>query len=64
MKRAATEHEVIHLTIWLLRCTSCKNEVKLKLGYNLYEFKKLYLFCERCGRNTYHEVIGHKEKGK
>jgi len=30
----------------------------LDVGYNLWEFKELYLYCKSCGRNTPHKVLG------
>ena len=53
---------MINLTIWLLKCNSCGNQIEVRLGYNLYEFKRLYLFCTKCQKNTYHEILGHKEQ--
>ncbi|RLE83504.1 MAG: hypothetical protein DRJ41_04780 [Thermoprotei archaeon] len=57
-RRAAPE--AITMTQWLLRCESCGNVRKVDLGYNLYEIKHLYLYCRSCGRNTFHEVLGHE----
>ncbi len=50
------------MTRWVLRCTSCGGRRSLDLGYNLYEFKRLYVFCETCQRNTFHEILGHEEE--
>jgi len=50
------------MTKWLLKCTSCGRINKLDLGYNLYEFKRIYVFCEHCNKNTFHEIIGHEEE--
>ncbi|AGT35139.1 hypothetical protein N186_03900 [Thermofilum adornatum] len=43
---------------WRLRCEKCSSERVLDLGFNLYEFKKVYLYCPRCQENTPHVVLG------
>jgi len=43
---------------WKLRCEKCSSERVLDLGFNLYEFKKVYLYCPRCQENTPHVVLG------
>ena len=58
--RAATD--VIDMTIWVLRCKECGNTRRLDLGFNLFEFQQLYLYCPVCKRNTFHSIEGPIEK--
>ena len=46
------------MTRWVLKCEVCGEQRILDVGYNLREFKKLYLYCKSCGRNTPHKVLG------
>lgn len=50
------------MTLWLLECEDCKNIKKLDVAYNLLEFKRLYLYCRRCRRNTFHKVLEFEER--
>ncbi len=45
------------MTKWLLRCTKCGNVRVLEVGYDLRAFKKMYIFCPKCRRNTHHEIV-------
>jgi len=44
------------LTEWVLICKVCGNRRVMDLGYNLFEFKELHVYCRVCGRNTPHKV--------
>ncbi len=40
----------------------CGSEKVIDVGYDLRGFSKLYLYCDVCGRNTEHEVIGVEDE--
>ncbi len=45
------------MAIWRIKCTSCGKIREIDLGYNLFEFKKIFLYCPYCKKNTFNEVI-------
>ncbi|MGB9708694.1 MAG: hypothetical protein ACP5II_04145 [Infirmifilum sp.] len=47
------------MTRWILKCESCGNEKILDVGFNLYEFKKIYIYCPKCKSNTFHSIVRH-----
>lgn len=48
------------MTRWLLRCDRCGKESVFNVGFDLTNFgSKLYLYCDRCRRNTEHTVLGY-----
>ncbi|MCS7128208.1 MAG: hypothetical protein N3E36_03410 [Sulfolobales archaeon] len=42
---------------WMLKCTECKTVWELNVAYNLREYRRLYHYCPRCGRNTFHDIL-------
>ncbi len=50
------------MTLWELRCEVCGNIRFLDLGFDLTEMKRVYVYCEVCGRNTFHTVLGPRER--
>jgi len=46
---------------WKLRCAKCGKEELLMVGYDIRDFKQLYLYCEKCKENTFHEILGYVE---
>jgi len=46
---------------WRLRCMECGSEWTLEVSFNLKEMGKIYHYCRKCGKNTFHEVIGLEE---
>ncbi|QOJ78099.1 hypothetical protein IG193_04740 [Infirmifilum lucidum] len=52
------------MTKWTLRCESCGGEKVLDVGFNLYEFKRVYIYCPKCRANTFHIVVGHEEQSE
>ncbi|MCC6039828.1 MAG: hypothetical protein ACO2OQ_02845 [Thermofilaceae archaeon] len=49
------------MTVWRLKCEVCGSEREINVGFNLYEFKRVYIYCRNCKSNTLHVVLGHKE---
>ncbi len=43
---------------WKLRCLNCGTEWVLEVSFDLDEMKRIYHYCKKCGKNTFHEVIG------
>ena len=50
------------MTLWRLKCEVCGSQRVLRVGFDLYEFKRVYLYCRTCGQNTFHAVLGHEEE--
>jgi translation initiation factor 2 beta subunit (eIF-2beta)/eIF-5 len=50
------------VTKWVLVCEVCGNERILDVGYNLREFRRVYIYCRRCGENRAHKVVGTLEE--
>lgn len=42
---------------WLVRCTACGMEWLLEVSFDISEAKRLYHYCSRCKRNTFHEIL-------
>ncbi len=49
------------MTNWLLKCNECGTEWVLKVSFNLEEMGKIYHYCKKCGKNTFHTVIKKTE---
>ncbi|MFP3080760.1 MAG: hypothetical protein RXN88_04240 [Acidilobus sp.] len=51
------------MTKWKVRCTECGLERFLETGFDLSTLKggRIYIYCPRCKRNTFHEIIGRSE---
>jgi len=47
---------------WLLKCKNCGNIRKLYVGYDISEEKKIYIYCPKCLKNAFHEVLGYEEE--
>ncbi|MEM1877036.1 MAG: hypothetical protein QW794_07080 [Thermosphaera sp.] len=47
---------------WILRCTTCSTIWVLEVSFDIRNIKMLYHFCNRCRRNTFHEVLGRAEE--
>lgn len=47
--------------VWILQCTKCGNVRKLYVSYNIKDFEKIYVYCQKCRTNTFHEVKGWEE---
>ncbi len=45
------------MTVWILKCKECGADKEVDLGFNLYKLGKVYIYCENCGRNTFHEIV-------
>lgn len=50
------------MTEWILECKVCGTQRILDVGYNLREFKELYIYCKACGRNTPHRIVGVRDE--
>ncbi len=51
------------MTNWLLACSQCGSRRYLDVGFNLALYGgRIYLYCERCGRNTEQRVLGYVEE--
>ncbi|MHB9302977.1 hypothetical protein [Thermofilum pendens] len=48
------------MTKWKLKCDRCGGIQVRDLGFNLYEFKKVHIYCPYCRENTPHTVLGHE----
>lgn len=42
---------------WRLKCEECSNEWALEVSFDLSELGKIYLYCKKCKRNTFHKII-------
>ncbi|MEM0366488.1 MAG: hypothetical protein QXO93_06975 [Acidilobaceae archaeon] len=49
------------MTKWSLRCEECSREWSLDVSFDLSDFKKLYYYCRKCRKNTYHIILGKVE---
>ena len=49
------------MTKWVLVCEKCGFKRIIDIGYNLREFKRVYLYCPSCGSNTFYEVLGTED---
>ena len=45
------------MTSWKLRCVECGSEWVLPVSFALDKMGKIYHYCRKCRRNTFHEVI-------
>ncbi len=51
------------MTRWVLKCTRCGYEHTFNVGYDLTVMGgRLYLYCEKCRRNTEHVVLGYMDE--
>jgi len=49
---------VIEMTgYWRIKCQECGEEKELRVGYDIRDFKQLYLYCKKCGKNTFHIIL-------
>lgn len=47
----------------MLKCRECGVEWSLLVSFPLRkEFKQLYHYCPRCGRNTFHDILDYREE--
>ena len=46
------------MTKWILECESCGEKRVLNVGFDLSEFKRLYIYCRRCGLTRPHRICG------
>jgi len=42
---------------WRIKCQKCGEEKKLRVGYDIRDFKQLYLYCSKCKKNTFHIIL-------
>lgn len=49
--------KVVFMTVWILKCRDCGSEKEIDLGFNLYKIGRIYIYCEKCRKNTFHDVI-------
>lgn len=42
---------------WLMKCTVCGTIWVLEVSFDIRDAKRLYHYCLRCKRNTFHEVL-------
>ncbi|MCC6017206.1 MAG: hypothetical protein LM582_09220 [Desulfurococcaceae archaeon] len=47
---------------WLLRCIVCGYAWILEVSFDIRDAKKIYHYCHKCKRNTFHEVLARVEK--
>ncbi len=45
------------MTSWRLRCTKCGFVWVLKVSYNISDMDKIYHYCPKCKKNTFHEIL-------
>jgi hypothetical protein len=54
---------VLEMGCWLLKCRECGETWKLLVSFPLRkEFKQLFHYCSKCGRNTYHDIVDYVEE--
>ncbi len=46
------------MTSWKLRCTKCGTEWILRVSYDISDLDRIYHYCKKCKKNTFHEVLG------
>uniref|UniRef100_A0A7C2Z9J9 Uncharacterized protein n=1 Tax=Ignisphaera aggregans TaxID=334771 RepID=A0A7C2Z9J9_9CREN len=46
---------------WLMRCTVCGSMWILEVSFDIRDTKRIYHYCPKCKRNTFHEVVAHVE---
>lgn len=46
---------------WILRCKNCGKIRKLYVGYDLSEEKQIYVYCAKCRKNTFHEILKYED---
>ncbi len=47
---------------WVLKCSICGSIWILEVSFDVRNVKMLYHFCNKCGRNTFHEILGRAEE--
>jgi len=55
-------HEEDYTCGWLLRCTVCGSIWVLEVSFDIRDTKKLYHYCPKCKRNTFHEVLARVDE--
>lgn len=45
------------VTKWKLKCHECGVEWYLTVSFNLQEMGRIYHYCRKCGKNTFHDVL-------
>ena len=48
------------MTVWRLRCVECGYSWRLAVSFDLESMGRLYHYCRRCGRNSFHVVEGRE----
>lgn len=46
------------MTTWKLRCFECGSVWGLRVSYDLADMPRIYHYCRRCGKNTFHHILG------
>ncbi len=49
---------------WLLRCRECGTIWVLEVSFDISDMDKVYHYCPRCKKNTFHDVLGRSEELK
>ena len=47
---------------WLVRCATCGTTWVAEISFDLRDAKRIYHYCSKCKRNTFHEVIERVEE--
>ncbi len=46
------------MTEWVLECKVCGARRTLDVGYDLGEYKQLYIYCRECRATRPHRILG------
>ncbi len=42
---------------WVLKCLECGEEWLLEVSYDISEMDRIYHYCSKCGKNTFHKIL-------
>ncbi len=42
---------------WIVKCENCGNIRKVYVSYNIKNLTKIYIYCPKCRKNTFHIII-------
>jgi len=57
MRGQSYERDSEMVTKWKLKCHECGVEWYLTVSFNLQEMGRIYHYCRKCGKNTFHDVL-------
>ncbi len=47
---------------WIVRCRECGTVWILEVSFDISDMDKIYHYCPRCKKNTFHDVIGRSDE--